>query len=149
MQRSNQSPMSKVESVNNFSTFDIARVKIHRLTRARNGMRLAITSIAQEPMLKISTIESSSYCRLVVEGKLIAPWAAELKTACERAKAELGGRKLIVDIRNLPTIDHDGEDILFELMNDGVRVRGCGVFTKHILKQLAQRKRRNHREATS
>jgi anti-anti-sigma regulatory factor len=96
-------------------------------------------------MLKISTIESPGRCRLVVEGKLIAPWAAELKTACERARAELRGRKLIVDIRNLPTIDHDGEDILLELMDHGVILRGCGLFTKHILKQLAQRKRQNHR----
>jgi anti-anti-sigma regulatory factor len=99
-------------------------------------------------MLKISTIESPSHCRLVVEGKLIAPWAAELKTARERARAELGGRKLVVDIRNLTAINHDGEDVLLELMNDGVVLRGCGLFTKHILKQFAQRKRRNHREAT-
>jgi hypothetical protein len=99
-------------------------------------------------MLKISTIESPGHCRLVVEGKLIAPWAAELKTACERAKAELPGRKFVVDIRNLTAINHDGEDVLLELMNDGVVLRGCGLFTKQILKQLAQRKRRNHREAT-
>jgi hypothetical protein len=99
-------------------------------------------------MLKISTIESPSHCRLVVEGKLIAPWAAELKGACERARVELRGRKLIVDIRNLPSIDHDGEAILLELMNDGVVVRGCGLFTKHILKQIAHRKRRNQREVT-
>jgi len=99
-------------------------------------------------MLKISTIESSHHCRLELEGKLIAPWAGELKTACERARAELRDRKLIVFIRNLVTISQEGENVLLELMNNGVRVRGCGVFTKHILKQLAQRKRRNHREET-
>jgi hypothetical protein len=97
-------------------------------------------------MLKISTIESPSQCRLVLEGKLIAPWAGELKTACERARAALRGRKLIVDIRNLVAINHDGEDVLLELMNDGVVFRGRGLFTKHILKQLAHRRRRNHRE---
>jgi hypothetical protein len=99
-------------------------------------------------MLKIFTIESPRHYRLVVEGKLIAPWTAELKTACERARAELRGRKLIVFIRCLTTINHDGEDVLVELLDDGVVLRGCGVFTKHILKQLAQRKRRDHQEAT-
>jgi hypothetical protein len=99
-------------------------------------------------MLKISTIESPSQWRLVLEGKLIAPWSGELKTACKRARAELRGRKLVVDIRNLIAINHEGEDVLLELMNDGVILRGCGVFTRHILKQLAQRKRRNHREVT-
>jgi hypothetical protein len=94
-------------------------------------------------MLKISTIESSRHRRLVVEGKLIAPWAGELKAACQRAVAELRGRRIIVYISSLTTIDHDGEDVLLELMNDGVAVRGCGLFTKQILKQLARRKRRN------
>jgi anti-anti-sigma regulatory factor len=99
-----------------------------------------------EHMLKISTIESPRHCRLVVEGRLMAPWAAELKAACQRAIAELRGRKLIIYISGLTAIDHDGEDVLLKLMTDGVVVRGCGLFTKQILKQLAQRKRRNHRE---
>jgi|SRR5580692_10551358 hypothetical protein len=99
-------------------------------------------------MLKISTIENSSQCRLVLEGKLIAPWAGELRTACEQAQAELHGRKLVVDIRYLMSISQEGEKVLLGLMDDGVMLRGCGVFTKHILKQLAQRKRRNTREAT-
>jgi anti-anti-sigma regulatory factor len=97
-------------------------------------------------MLKISMIESPRHCRLVVEGRLIAPWAAELRTATQSAIAELRDRKLIVYISSLTTIDRDGEDVLVELMNDGVVVRGCGLFTKHVLKQLAQRKRRNRRE---
>jgi hypothetical protein len=100
-------------------------------------------------MLKISTIESSRRRRLVVEGKLIAPWAAELKAACQREMAELRGRRTTVYISSLTTIDHDGEDVLLELMNDGVVVRGCGLFTKHILKQLTRRKRRNLEERSN
>jgi hypothetical protein len=99
-------------------------------------------------MLKISTIENSSQCRLVLEGKLIEPWAGELRTTCERARAELRGRKLVVDIRYLISISQEGEKVLLELMDNGVMLRGCGVFTKHVLKQLAQRKRRNNRKAT-
>jgi anti-anti-sigma regulatory factor len=94
-------------------------------------------------MLKISTLENSRQCRLVLEGKLIAPWAGELKTTCERARAELHGRKLVVDIKYLISISQEGESVLLELMDEGVKLRGCGVFTKHILRQLAQRKRRN------
>jgi hypothetical protein len=99
-------------------------------------------------MLKISTIENPGQRRLVLEGKLIAPWAGELKTAWERAKADLHGRKLVVDIRYLLSISPEGESVLLELMDDGVMLRGCGLFTRHILKQLAQRKRRNHRQPT-
>ena len=103
-------------------------------------MRLAYLKCVKEGrLLKISTIESPSLCRLVLEGKLIAPWAGELRTACERARAELRGRELIVDIRHLITISQEGECLLLELMNDGVKFRAHGVFAKHILKQLAKR----------
>ena len=98
-------------------------------------------------MLKISIVESSSQCRLVLEGKLIAPWALELRNECRKAKGDLHGRELLVDIKNLVTISPEGENVLLELMNGGVKIRGCGVFTKHILKQLARRTRKEPEEA--
>ena len=98
-------------------------------------------------MLKISIVESSSQCRLVLEGKLIAPWACELRNECCKAKGDLHGRELLVDIKNLVTISPEGENVLLELMNGGVKIRGCGVFTKHILRQLARRTRKELEEA--
>jgi anti-anti-sigma regulatory factor len=98
-------------------------------------------------MLRISIIESPSQRRLVLEGKLIAPWASELRTECSKAQQELQGRNLIIDMKNLITISQEGEKVLLELMNEGVKFRGCGVFTKHILNQLARRIRKDLREA--
>jgi hypothetical protein len=92
-------------------------------------------------MLKISVIDGRRQRRLVLEGKLIAPWAAELKTACDRARADLDGRNLVVDVKHLTAISPEGENLVLELMNDGVKFRSDGVFTKHILKQLARRRR--------
>jgi hypothetical protein len=103
-------------------------------------------------MLRISTVESPRQCRLILEGRLIAPWAAELKGACERARGDLHGRELIVEIRNLVAISQEGESLLLALMNEGVKFRAYGVFAKHILKQLAERTRREvqgHKLATS
>jgi hypothetical protein len=90
-------------------------------------------------MLRISTTESPRQYRLILEGKLTAPWTDELKGACQRARVDLRGRELIVDMRNLIAISPEGENLLFELMNDGIKFRAYGVFTKHILKQLAKR----------
>lgn len=98
-------------------------------------------------MLKISRIESPSQCRLVLEGKLVAPWVGELKTACESARGGLNGRKLVVDIRCLISINQEGENVLLDLMNNGVVLRGYGLFTRHILKEIAQRRRRTQQEA--
>jgi hypothetical protein len=93
------------------------------------------------PILKISIIENPSQCRLVLEGKLIAPWATELRTECAKAKVELQGRELVVDIKSVTAISQEGENVVVELMHEGVKFRGCGVFTRHVLRQLARRTR--------
>ena len=97
-------------------------------------------------MLKISIIDSRTHRRLVLEGKLVGPWADELKPACDRAKSELGGRELIVEVKNLIVINQVGENVLLELMHEGVKIRGVGVFTRQILKQLARRVERKDKE---
>lgn len=53
----------------------------------------------------------------------------------------------IVEVKNLTAINQVGEDLLVET-NEGVQFRGHGVFTKHVLKQLARRASRNHKEAS-
>jgi hypothetical protein len=87
-------------------------------------------------MLRISVVESPRRCRLVVEGKLIAPWTAELAAACEKARADLHGRELIVDLRSLTAIGAEGESMLLQLMSEKVKFR-CGVFMKEVLRRLA------------
>ena len=94
-------------------------------------------------MLKISIVEGRKHRRLVVEGKLALPWSDELKATCERAGSRLNGRELVIDLKNVTTISQQGENLLLELMKRGVRLRGCGVFTNEILKQVARRSRRN------
>jgi hypothetical protein len=87
-------------------------------------------------MLRISVVESPRRCRLVVEGKLIAPWTAELATAYEKARADLHGRELVVDVRSLTAIGAEGESVLLKLMSEKVKFR-CGVFMKEVLRRLA------------
>jgi hypothetical protein len=40
-------------------------------------------------------------------------------------------------------ISEDGQNVLLELMKEGVKFRSSGVFTKHVIKQLAGKIRRN------
>jgi anti-anti-sigma regulatory factor len=94
-------------------------------------------------MLKISIVEGKKQRRLVVEGRLVAPWSDELKAACERARSGLDGRELVIDLKNLTTISQQGENLLLELMKQGVKFRGCGLYTNELLKQVARRSRRN------
>jgi len=90
-------------------------------------------------MLKISIIDGHTQRRLIVEGKLVGPWAAELRSACEKANTDVFGRKLVIDMQHITAISQEGENVLFELIRKGVKFRGRGVFTKHVLKQVARR----------
>jgi hypothetical protein len=90
-------------------------------------------------MLKISIIEGHTHRRLVVEGQLVGPWAAELRGACEKATTDLSGRKLVIDMKHVTAISQEGENVLFELIRRGVKFRCRGVFTKHVFKQVARR----------
>jgi|SRR5690242_3783680 len=97
-------------------------------------------------MLRISVVERRNQRRLVLEGKLVEPWANELKSAYKRANADLNGRELVIDVKCLTAINADGENVLLELLKEGACFRSAGLFTKHVLKRLALRNRRNVRE---
>jgi hypothetical protein len=93
-------------------------------------------------MLKITVVEGPRRRRLIVEGRLIAPWAAELTSACRTARADLRNRKLIVDLRNLTAISPEGEDVLRHLISENVKLV-CGVYIKEVLRQLVRKTRGN------
>jgi hypothetical protein len=97
-------------------------------------------------MLKITVVEGRRRRRLIIEGKLTPPWAAELATACERASTDLQNRELIVDLRSLTGISPDGEAALVQLMREKVKFL-CGVYMREVLKQLARKTRNSLREA--
>ena len=90
-------------------------------------------------MLKISIVDTSDQCRIVLEGKLIAPWVTELKKTWQALAADLGGREFVVDAGDVTFISREGESELLELMRHGAKFQCRGVFTKHIVEQLTRR----------
>jgi hypothetical protein len=90
-------------------------------------------------MFRLSTVDSNGRRTLVLEGKLMAPWTDEVESAWRHAQEDLEGRKLTVDLTNVTLISREGENTLLNLIRGGARFTGCGVLTKHMLKQLARR----------
>jgi hypothetical protein len=90
-------------------------------------------------MFRLSMVETDGQRKLVLEGKLVAPWTQEVESAWRLAKGQVEKPKLIIDLSNVTLIGLDGETTLLNLMRDGARFTGCGVLTKHLLKQLARR----------
>ena len=89
-------------------------------------------------MFKISILESRGQTRLVVEGKLVAPWTAEVENAWKSTEAE-PRRNVVVDLTNVTLISRDGEDTLLRMMREGAKFSCRNVLTKHVLRQLARR----------
>jgi len=89
-------------------------------------------------MFKLSVVEMNGHRKLVLEGKLVAPWTQEVESTWRQAREHLEGRQLLVDLTDVTVIGRDGEQTLLTLMRDGARFTGCGVLTKHLLRQLAR-----------
>lgn len=97
-------------------------------------------------MFRISITDSPRKRTLLVEGKLIPPWTAELERAWRDANQELVGRKLAIDLSEVTTIGPEGEEALFDLMRAGAKFTCGGVLTKDVLKRLARRSHSRFRD---
>ena len=93
--------------------------------------------------MKISLVDNARQRRVIVEGKLIAPWTAELRNTCQEARGDLGGRELVIEMKHVTTISQEGENVILELINGGIRFRCHGLFAKHVVKELTRRASRN------
>ena len=90
-------------------------------------------------VVKISVTDTRTQRRLILEGSLVDPWVGELRTTYVKVKEELNGRELLIDIANVIVISQEGENVLLQLMSEGAKFRCRGVFTRHVLQQLARR----------
>jgi hypothetical protein len=104
---------------------------------------IALVACRKRAMLRISLVDSARQRRLIVEGKLIAPWAAELRNSCQQASTDLRGRELVVEMKHITRISQEGENVILELIKAGIRFRCDGVFTKYLVKELTRRASRN------
>ncbi len=92
-------------------------------------------------VLKISVYHTDSQFQLVLEGKVTAPWIAELTAEWKRVLVQLDGREVVIDLRNVTLISEEGEALLYQVMLAGARFRCSGVLTKHLIRELMRRKK--------
>jgi anti-anti-sigma regulatory factor len=87
-------------------------------------------------MLKITTVETEFHRRIILDGGIVGPWAAELGRAWESACDSLGARKLIVDLTGVTVIGQDGTHVLNNMKSHGAEFVCRGVYVKHVLRNL-------------
>ncbi|HTU40490.1 MAG TPA: hypothetical protein VMF10_02200 [Candidatus Aquilonibacter sp.] len=94
--------------------------------------------VEQSGMFKISTVDTESQRRLLVEGTLVGPWISGLRIAWSNARRDLNGRKVVIDVGSLTVISREGKDAIFDLMKQGAKFSSGGICTKYMVKRLAR-----------
>ena len=89
-------------------------------------------------MLRITVTEGASEQRWVLQGRLIGCSVEELTTNWRVNRQDRPpSENCIVDLKEITSIDKDGEQVLLMMIRDGAKFVATGVYTKHILESLS------------
>ncbi|NUQ61054.1 MAG: hypothetical protein HUU20_01110 [Pirellulales bacterium] len=84
-------------------------------------------------MLRVTTIRNGSQVILRLEGRLLAPWLDEFRSACARADA--GSELMALDLADLTYVDEAGARLLRRLVDQGVPICACSAFVAELLRE--------------
>jgi hypothetical protein len=87
-------------------------------------------------MLKITVVEDETERRLLVEGRLTAPWVSELESAWNQARRADRRCRIVVDLSATSAIDRSGRAALMALVGDGALLTAKGVYSEYVAQQL-------------
>jgi hypothetical protein len=90
-------------------------------------------------MLRITVVENASEDQWTLQGTLTKGSVPELLSSWRASTCPLGRRR-IVNLDKVTSIDKSGEEALSMIMRDGATVVASGVYTKHLLDELKARK---------
>jgi anti-anti-sigma regulatory factor len=90
-------------------------------------------------VLKIIINETPAERRWILQGRLVGPWVAELRTCWKKAHRDHSGRTCIVDLNEVTFIDTSGERLLRTMSKAGAQFIASGIYIKHVLQQRCAR----------
>lgn len=75
----------------------------------------------------------------VLQGRLCNEWAIELQQKWAEMASTRQGRKCVVDISDVTSVDARGESVLLQMITEGAHVTASGPYMKHVLDDLSSR----------
>jgi ABC-type transporter Mla MlaB component len=87
-------------------------------------------------MLRITVTDLPDEQRWLLQGRLVGPWAAELRLVWRNTRRESDTRKCIVDLNDVTSIDQNGKAVLQEIMSQNPEFVTSSIYTKQILENL-------------
>lgn len=96
-------------------------------------------------MLKITETEIGSRTTLILEGKLVGPWVAELEKTWADIQQARGPENVFVDLMDVTLISERGQELLRRMLAAGTTFNCCrGVHTKRVVTEILNRFGRVH-----
>lgn len=89
-------------------------------------------------MLKITDTRTGTTTTLVLEGSILGPWVAEIRTALAAIPRR---RKRRIDLAAVTFVDAEGADLLAALRRDGVQIVSPSPFVDELLSLHARNRR--------
>jgi hypothetical protein len=87
-------------------------------------------------MLRISFSDSAEGQRWDLCGRLAGPWVDELRACWVYARGLAPRAHAVLDLREVTSVDSEGEKLLSEMRCAGVEFIATGVETKHLVENL-------------
>jgi len=87
-------------------------------------------------MLRTMITDTPFEQKWVLQGRLCGQWAVDLKEKWENMKSTRTGRKCVIDLEDVISVDNKGEIILREMVSEGAALIASGVYMKYVLASL-------------
>ena len=94
-------------------------------------------------MLRITITDLPNEQRWSLQGQLVGQWAVELQSTWRDARQAGDGRKCVVELGEVTSIDRTGEAVLAEIMSQGAEFIAGDVYTEHLLRNLRNELKRS------
>jgi len=91
---------------------------------------------ARNALLRIAIHRLQDTDTWTLQGRIAGRTADELAAAWKRTRGERVGRKCVVDLVDVTSIDERGEAALQEMMTDGAHFVARGFYTRSLLQSM-------------
>ena len=96
-------------------------------------------------MLRTMITDTPFEQKWVLQGRLCNRWAADLKERWESTRSTRTGRRCIVDLEDVISVDAGGEAVLLGMAAEGAALVATRAYMKYILQSLQSNADSSHR----
>ena len=89
-------------------------------------------------MLKITMHDSANELRFRLEGRLSGLWVGELRQCWQTAASITGGRRTVLDLREVDFVDPEGQSLMADMYHKGVRLVAVTPLIQALIEEISR-----------